>query len=116
MKIEFFSFIEIRLNGKLKLKKAKEMIKMGNTFVEVFDEEKIEEIRKRGSELCQCWKTRDKTCNLGRAKMYEHDGGVYIKGKKERQWLYFTCSRCGYQWAWHKIKAKMMRDENDKTG
>lgn len=34
---------------------------------------------------------------------YDHDGGWPVLGFKERQWLYVTCPRCGYQWALWKL-------------
>lgn len=71
--------------------------------------EELQEIQQKGSEVCHCWKTRDKTCILKYIDMYEHDGGVFVEGKKEKQWVYFTCSRCNYQWALHKVLHRIER-------
>ncbi|HJX79162.1 MAG TPA: hypothetical protein VJ369_12820 [Glutamicibacter sp.] len=44
--------------------------------------------------------------------MYDHEGGIAVKGHLEKQWVYVTCPNeiCNYQWAWHKIvkRAKAM--------
>jgi hypothetical protein len=42
-------------------------------------------------------------CLLGDAEMYEHDGGEWVEGQSTKQWIYFTCSRCGYQWSWKRL-------------
>ncbi len=34
---------------------------------------------------------------------YDHDGGYPVKGFKEKQWLYVTCPKCGYQWSLKKL-------------
>lgn len=34
---------------------------------------------------------------------YDHDGGWPVEGFKEKQWLYVTCPKCGYQWALWKL-------------
>jgi hypothetical protein len=75
----------------------------------VYTYEELKEIRYQGSRFCHCHKTVDSPCNLGAVEMYEHDGGEYVEGKKERQWLYFTCSRCNYQWALHKVLNSIKR-------
>ncbi len=54
-----------------------------------------------------CHKTNDGYCTLGAVEMYEHDGGVFVEGEKEKQWVYFTCSRCGYQWALWKLLRRL---------
>jgi hypothetical protein len=53
--------------------------------------------------------TRDE-CGCGRKGLkslpiehYNHDGGWPIEGFKEKQWLYVTCPKCGYQWALWKL-------------
>ena len=33
----------------------------------------------------------------GTVKSYDHDGGVTVKGFKERQWVYLTCAKCGHR-------------------
>lgn len=39
---------------------------------------------------------------------YIHNGGLADKvGVK--YWLYTVCPDCGYQWAWHKIEAILVR-------
>lgn len=34
---------------------------------------------------------------------YDHDGGVKVKGKKELQWVYLVCGKCGHQWSFTHI-------------
>lgn len=34
---------------------------------------------------------------------YDHDGGWYVEGFDEKQWLYLECPDCGYQTALWKI-------------
>lgn len=48
------------------------------------------------------------TCDCGReittrAERYDHDGGVPVKGFAEKQWVYFNCPKCGYDWALWKL-------------
>jgi len=60
----------------------------------------------------ECWKVRDGVCDLGKVEMYEHDGGVFVKESSKKQWVYFTCRRCGYQWALHKLLRRL--EEGDR--
>ena len=39
-------------------------------------------------------------------KMYDHDGGVLIEGHDKKQWIYFECHNCGYQYSLKKILQK----------
>ena len=32
-----------------------------------------------------------------------HDGGIHVKGYTEKQWVFFKCSKCGYDWSLAKI-------------
>jgi hypothetical protein len=45
-------------------------------------------------------------------EMYDHEGGIAVKGHLEKQWVSVKCPNniCQYQWAWHKIvkRAKAM--------
>ena len=34
--------------------------------------------------------------------MYPHDGGL-PDGESNRWWVYVTCPKCKYQWAWWKL-------------
>jgi len=29
--------------------------------------------------------------------MYDHPGGIKIKGKEKKQWVYFVCDKCNQQ-------------------
>jgi len=40
---------------------------------------------------------------LGAIEHYDHDGGWNVEGFSEKQWLYKTCRKCGYQWALWKL-------------
>jgi hypothetical protein len=53
---------------------------------------------------------KDDKCSCGyvglsklRIEHYDHDGGWPVEGFKEKQWLYVTCPKCGYQWALWKL-------------
>lgn len=39
-----------------------------------------------------------------------HDGGIEIEGFAEKQWVFFHCAKCGYDWSLvkllHKVEAK----------
>lgn len=37
------------------------------------------------------------------ARMYPHEGGTKIRGYESRQWIYFHCPKCGYDWALWKL-------------
>ena len=67
----------------------------------------LEEIRKKST--AGCWK-KSGICNLGPVEMYEHSGGVFVEGHKEKQWVYFTCSYCNYQWALWKILRRLKEE------
>lgn len=51
------------------------------------------------------------TCQgkLGEIEFYEHDGGVNVKDFLKRQWVYFTCKKCGYQWALWKLLQRIKK-------
>lgn len=76
-----------------------------------YTHEELLEIQKEGSKVCHCYKTRNDTCILGAPQMYVHDGGDFVEGHKEKQWIYFVCSRCEYSWALWKV---LRRIENGK--
>ena len=35
----------------------------------------------------------------GTVEGYDHDGGVTVKGFKEKQWVYLVCVKCEHQWS-----------------
>lgn len=35
--------------------------------------------------------------------MYPHSGGIAVKNRTYRQWVYIVCPQCGYQWAYWKL-------------
>jgi len=39
----------------------------------------------------------------GTVESYDHAGGVNVKGFKEKQWVYLTCTKCGHQWSFTHI-------------
>jgi len=43
---------------------------------------------------------------------YDHDGGWNVLGYKNRQWLYVTCPKCGYEWSLWKLGVP--RDAGDQ--
>lgn len=36
-------------------------------------------------------------------KTYDHEDGYTVEGFKRKQWLYVTCSDCGYDWSIWKL-------------
>lgn len=42
-------------------------------------------------------------------KFYPHDSGIYIEGSQGRQWVYFSCPGCGYDWALWKLANRSKR-------
>ena len=70
----------------------------------------LEEVRKKVK--AECWKKRNGVCELGEIEMYDHDGGEFVEGHKEKQWVYFTCKICNYQWALHKLLRRL--EEGDR--
>jgi len=38
-----------------------------------------------------------------RIEYYPHSDGWEVEGFLEKQWLYVTCPKCGYQWALWKL-------------
>lgn len=69
----------------------------------------LEEIRQKAN--CECWKKIGHGCILGKLEYYKHDGGEFIEGIKEKQWVYFTCNRCHYQWSLSKILCRIKLGE-----
>lgn len=37
--------------------------------------------------------------NIDDVRSYDHHSGWEIEGFAEKQWLYFHCNNCGYDWA-----------------
>lgn len=35
---------------------------------------------------------------------YNHKGGIEIEGFNEKQWVYFHCVKCNYDWALWKLE------------
>ena len=40
---------------------------------------------------------------LGPAQTYNHIGGIELKGYDKKQWVYFGCVKCDYDWALWKL-------------
>ena len=55
---------------------------------------------------CDCGK--DSTLKAIEFDWYPHSSGLVDKNGN-KQWLYWTCPYCKYQWAWHKIKSRLER-------
>lgn len=36
-----------------------------------------------------------------------HDGGIRVAGFSEKQWVFFHCQECGYDWALWKLVKRM---------
>ena len=58
-------------------------------------------------QVCECHRSKSGACSLGFVERYDHDGGVYVEGEKEKQWVYYTCYDCGYQWALWKVLRRL---------
>lgn len=41
---------------------------------------------------------------------YDHRDGWVVDGMADKQWLYITCSKCGYDWSLWKIGVKRCQD------
>lgn len=60
------------------------------------------------------------TCTCGRKQIlggflgYPHAGGLPDKDGN-RWWVFYECEKCRYQWAWHKIVNRVMRQEQLKV-
>jgi len=37
------------------------------------------------------------------AKTYPHEGGIEVEGFDKKQWVYFNCLDCDYDWALWKL-------------
>ena len=55
--------------------------------------------------VCQC----GNSLAASRMEMYDHKGGIHIKEKTEKQWVFFTCIKCGNQNAFWKIYKRILR-------
>jgi len=58
-----------------------------------------ERIEKAGVK-CRWCETEIKAINI---ESYPHEGGIEVNGYSKKQWVYFTCPKCDYQWALHKL-------------
>ena len=61
-------------------------------------------------EIGELIENRHKTCHwcdqpltASDVDCYPHDGGIPVYGFHVKQWVYFTCRKCGYQWALWKL-------------
>jgi hypothetical protein len=69
--------------------------------------------RIRQSAQLPCWRAKvdgkeeTANCILGKLQMYEHDGGFHVETKVTKQWLYFQCEVCKYQWSLWKILRRL---------
>ena len=46
---------------------------------------------------------------------YPHPNGIKVKGLPEKQWIYFECSNCEYQWALWKLTSQRNITVEDAT-
>ena len=65
----------------------------------------LEEVKRKVK--AECWKIKNGICKLGTIEMYDHDGGEWIQERERKQWVYFTCQICNYQWALHKLLRRL---------
>ena len=72
----------------------------------VFTIEELEDIRKVAEEKIECVKGGN--CEL-ELDMYPHDYGVLVENNPERQWVYFHCAKCGYDWALWKVLKRIQK-------
>ena len=79
--------------------------------MKIYTLKELEEIKNKVK--CECWKRKfdEDFCKLGNVEMYEHDGGDFVEGHKEKQWIYFTCKVCSYQWSLTKILRRLKNQE-----
>ncbi|WP_048181333.1 DUF6011 domain-containing protein [Methanosarcina sp. MTP4] len=55
---------------------------------------------------CDC----GKSLVSGEVKTYDHDCGETLAGFSHPQWVYLTCPKCGYQWAYWKLRGPSLKD------
>lgn len=65
------------------------------TLTEYSKEARNYMIKQGNHKKCMC----GKPVIDGYVEHYEHDGGWYVKGYKNKQWLYFECPNCHYQYS-----------------
>lgn len=65
----------------------------------------IERIVKQRGLTCSCG-TPISECSI---HCYPHDGGIPVSGFPDKQWVYFHCPKCGYDWALWKLLNKALR-------
>ena len=49
--------------------------------------------------------------NIGDIRCYPHEGGIKVKGYKDKQWVYMHCRNCGYDNALWKLLQQIKRRE-----
>ena len=58
---------------------------------------KLEDYKKYlEGQKCRWCGTSLENCEI---EHYPHEDGWEVEGFEERQWLYVTCPKCGYQWS-----------------
>ena len=59
-----------------------------------------------GDKLCKEGKLKCHWCSSEletNPRSYDHDDGVEVEGFERRQWVYFRCPGCGYDWSLRKL-------------
>ena len=51
--------------------------------------------------MFQMWKRSIESKST--VKMYDHENGLAVPDRKEKQWVSFECKKCGYNTSWSKI-------------
>ena len=67
--------------------------------------DQIDDIVKSQNLNCTC----GAPIRLSRIHCYPHDGGVRVYGHAGKQWVYFHCPKCGYDWALWKLLNKALK-------
>lgn len=67
--------------------------------------DEINQLVKQQDLLCRC----ETPISKSRIKCYPHEGGIPVSGFVGKQWVYFSCQKCGYDWALWKLLNKALR-------
>lgn len=83
-------------------------------FYRIVEKTTVEEIIKRIT-MCKTQRIGRFRCDcdaeiiptLITIKMYSHTEGIGIEGIEEKQWVYYHCTQCSYDWALWKLEMKL---------
>ena len=88
----------------------------GTEMKEPYSMDDLEDVRDQAIrlKLLPCWRSKGH-CIIGEVEMYAHDGGWKVFDMGLKQWIYYTCDKCGYAWSLRKILRRLDNVENKGT-